>query len=110
MARRPSTRISRLTTLASTGRRMKISVKRIGPSPARSAVYGDGGGIVGGLHLVVHHNRGAVVQLDLSGRDDCIAGLDAAQNRHLVAARRTGGDETLPGNQRRLPRPGIGVL
>src|SRR6185369_1222758 len=80
-ARTPSTRIIRLITVASTGRRMKMSVKFIGLLLARRRV-----GVVARLDGVVDHHRRAVTQLDLSGGHHRRAWLDAAQHRDLVAA------------------------
>src|SRR5215831_3720334 len=54
----PAIRITRLTTMARTGRRMKRSVSFI------SAVLGLGGGVVGGLDLVVDQHGGAVAELE----------------------------------------------
>src|SRR5262245_15264370 len=90
-ARAPSTRISRLTTDARTGRRMKMSVNCM----MCSAVFRHRVGVVTRLDLVVDRHRGTVAQLHLAGGDDNVACLHAGQHRDLVAARRTGGYEGL---------------
>ena len=69
MARRPSTRISRLTTVASTGRRMKMSVKRLIRLQFERST-GTGGIIPAVCYLVVDQHWRAVVQLDLSGGNE----------------------------------------
>src|SRR5471032_3549386 len=82
--RRPSTTISRLTTLARTGRLMKMSVKFMARIPLvflRRRIR-----VVGRLHLVVDHDRRAVLQLELAAGDHGLAFLDAGQDGDLVAA------------------------
>src|SRR5215469_9861007 len=91
MARRPSARIIRLTTVASTGRRMKISVKRIAASLFRNLRIGR----EWRCHLVVDDNRRAVIELGLAGGRNDIPRLDAVEHRDLVAAGRPGLDEGL---------------
>src|SRR5208337_4894361 len=67
----PTSRMSRLTTLASTGRRMKRSVKAfIGASRAG----GHGGGRQ--RRLLVDRHRRVRLRLDLAGGDDALARLD----------------------------------
>src|SRR6516165_10116736 len=92
MERKPSTSTTRLTTMDSTGRRMKISVKFMaGPLLLlRMRV-----GVVGRLHGVVDHHRRVVLQLALAAGDHFVALLQALDDGHLVAARRPGGDEGL---------------
>src|SRR6187399_1776778 len=93
MACSPAMRITRLTTMASTGRFMKRSVNRIGFSfyvrslPAASVVFRLGGLLVRGLHGVLHADRGAVAQLEDAGADDLRARLQAGEDGHLVAQR-----------------------
>src|SRR6266536_405825 len=94
-ARRPSTRISRLTVMASTGRRMKMSVKFIG---AASFFLRRWIGAVRRLHAVVDDERRAVLQLDGAACHHRRTRLDALENRDLVAAPRTRSDEHLLGN------------
>src|ERR1041385_5161662 len=93
IARRPSTRIIRLTTLARTGRRMNRSVNLV---TAPSLVARLGIGIVGRRHGVVDRQERALPQLDLTGSDDRRALLDPGENGDLVAARCAGGNEDLP--------------
>src|SRR6185437_9144853 len=92
--RMPSTRIIRLTTVARTGRRMKISVNFTAPLSVL-LVFWPRVGVVARLHRVVDDERRAVVQLDQSGGDDGVAFLDAGQHCHLIAARGAGRDEGL---------------
>src|SRR5580704_12509486 len=105
-ARNPSTRIIRLTTLASTGRRMNTSVKFMPEGPALPVVrlWID---VVRRLHRVVHHDRRLVAQLELTGGDDDVAFLDASEQRDLIAPSLAGGDEGLSGDRLRLA---VGVL
>src|SRR5271157_4177884 len=78
----PTSRISRLTTLASTGRRMKRSVKAFIGAWSRS-----------GRHSGRRQRRGLVdgdrrggLQLDLAGGHDPFAGLDPILDRDAFAA------------------------
>src|SRR4051794_40349685 len=98
-ARSPSTTISRLTTIASTGRRMKMSVKfmRRASLFLRLRVR-----VVGRLDAVVHRDRRAVLQLVLPAAHHHLAGLQALDDGDLVAARRAGLDEDLLGDELRL--------
>src|SRR4051812_4566503 len=70
--RRPSTMMSRLTTMARTGRRMKRSVNFMGLFFLRR-----GRRVVCGLDLVVDDHGRAVLQLDLAAGHDLVALLDA---------------------------------
>src|SRR5512135_1936843 len=90
--RRPSTRISRLMTIASTGRRMKTSVSFI---VAALLFLRRGVRVVGRLHAVVDHQRRAVLELQLAAGDHLGARVDAFEQRHLIAPSRAGGDEDL---------------
>src|SRR6266513_644321 len=92
--RRPSTKIVRLTTVARTGRSMKISVNFLICAP-RSLVLGFGGRVVRRLDRVVDDHGHPCAQLDLPGGDHCIAFLDAREDRDLVAARAARRDELL---------------
>src|SRR5918992_3061662 len=89
----PAIRITRLTTIARTGRLTKRSVNRIGCS---SVVFRAGRRIVARLHRVVDEDRGPVPQLEHAGGHHLVARIDAREDRHLVAARRAGLDELLP--------------
>src|SRR6266513_3074047 len=100
--RRPSTKIVRLTTVARTGRSMKMSVNFLIYAP-RSLVLGFGGRLVRRLDRVVDDHRHPRAQLDLSGGDHRVAFLDAREDRDLVAARAAGRDELLLREKRRLP-------
>src|SRR6202171_859040 len=97
--RTPSTRINRLMVIASTGLRIKRSVKFM---CADSFFLRLRIGAVRRLHLVVHDQRRAVFELDLSAGYHLGAGLDAFQDRDLIAARRAGGDEHLLREQARV--------
>src|ERR1019366_5266954 len=90
--RRPSTRISRLITAASTGRRMKRSVNFMAWDSLflRRRVR-----VACRLHAVVDDDLGAILQLELAAGHDLLAPGNAAKHGHLVAARRAGGDEDL---------------
>src|SRR5690242_14099461 len=80
---RPAIRITRLTTIASTGLLTKISVNFIGLS---LAVLGFGSRTISRLNLVVDLNSGAVAEFEDAGRHHLVAGL-YSRNRHLVTAR-----------------------
>src|SRR5688500_16718576 len=81
---RPAIRITRLTTTASTGRRMKMSVSFI--ATPSSVVRRPGGRVVGWGHGVVHEDSSAAAQLEDAGGHNLRAGGDAFQHRHLIAA------------------------
>src|SRR4029450_3977334 len=76
----PIRRISRLTTVARTGRLMKMSVKRMSGVFRRSRHLGLGQGTVVDLDL------GALCQLQLPDNDHHLAGLDALIDCHPVIA------------------------
>src|SRR6266446_1468515 len=97
--RTPSTRIKRLMVIASTGLRMKRSVKFI---YADSLFLRLRIGTVRWLHLVVDDQRRAALELDLAAGHHLGAGLDAFQDSYLIAARRAGGDEYLLREQARV--------
>src|SRR6266550_2630886 len=90
--RTPSTRIKRLMVIASTGLRMNRSVKFM---CADSLFLRRGIGSVRWLHLVVDDQRRAGLELHLPAGHHLGSGLDALQDRDLIAARRAGGDEHL---------------
>src|SRR5580658_3175705 len=83
MARMPSTRMNRLMTTASTGRRMNRSVSfiRCGLVFLRRRI-----GIVAGADRVVDRHRRAVLDLQLSRCHHHIAFLHARERLHLVTA------------------------
>src|ERR671915_25353 len=66
----PARRITRLTTIARTGRLTKRSVNRIGCS---SVVFRAGRRIVAGLHRVVDEDRDPVPQLEHAGGHHFVA-------------------------------------
>src|SRR3954467_12753832 len=90
---RPSSRISRLTTEASTGRRMKIEVKFM--TPPFPAVLGSGLWRAGGGDRVVDYHPETVLQLELAGGDDLVAGLNAFDDLSDVALALADPDEDL---------------
>src|SRR5688500_4219736 len=89
----PAIRMTRLTTMARTGRLMNRSVNRIACS---SVVFRPWRRVVPGLDGVVHEDCGAVPQLEHAGCHHLVAGLDARQHGQLVAARRPRLHELLP--------------
>src|SRR5438309_11998744 len=90
--RRPSTRISRLMVGASTGLRMKRSVKFM---RVRSFFLRCRARIVRPLHCVADCDRRTVLQLHLAAGHDVGSGLQALDDGNLVAAGRTGRHEHL---------------
>src|ERR1700722_5610165 len=92
IARMPSTKMKRLMTTASTGRRMNRSVSFI-----RWALMflWCRIRIAAGLDRIVDGHGRSVLDLQLSGDDHYIAFLDTRQHLHLVAARVAQGDEAL---------------
>src|ERR1700687_246007 len=97
---RPAIRMTRLTTIARTGRRMKRSVNFICEmsssfGPGGSAVFGLRRGGISGLRRVVHLDRGPVAELEYSRGHDLLARLDARHDRDLVSASRSELDELL---------------
>src|ERR1700681_2702198 len=97
--RTPSTRIKRLMVIASTGLRMKRSVKFM---CADSLFLRLRVGAVRWLHLVVDDQRRAALELDLAAGHHLASGLEAFQDGYLIAARRAGGDEHLLREQARV--------
>src|SRR5687768_9202778 len=91
MACSPAMRMTRLTTMASTGRLMNRSVNFIKLSrllsPDRSVVFRLGSAIVGRLDRVLDADGGAVAQLEDAGADDLGPGLHAREHRDLVSHR-----------------------
>src|ERR1700693_4177243 len=79
----PTSRIKRPTTVASTGRRMKRSVKAFITAPSRFRRYGrrrQG-------ERIVDRDRRLVLQLDLPRGDDLLARLDPVFNGDPFSAR-----------------------
>src|SRR5262245_59042600 len=83
----PISRISRLTTVARTGRLMKMSVKRMSGLFRRSRHLGLG------ERAVVDPDLGALRQLQLADNDHQLARLDALIDRHPVIAGLAGSHE-----------------
>src|ERR1700690_4370028 len=81
-ALKPMSRISRLTTELSTGRLMKMSVNDMRAPRLLHRPFGRR------LQLlrVVDFHAAAVVELDLAGGDDLLAGLQARDDRDAVLA------------------------
>src|SRR5450432_1919632 len=90
--RNPSTRISRLTTIASTGRRMKRSVKFMVRASTflRRCIL-----LVERLHAIVDAQRRAVFQFELSAGDHHGPLGHALEDCDLISSRRPRGDEHL---------------
>src|SRR5262249_13779017 len=89
MAWIPAIKMTRLTTTASTGRRMNRSVNFI------LAILRLGSRVVAGLRLVVDLDGRPVSQLEDSRRHDFLPGLHTRHHRDLVAARGSDTDELL---------------
>src|SRR4026208_22414 len=70
----PAIRMTRLTTTARTGRLTKRSAKRV------SVVLLLRFWVVGGQHVVVHLDGGAVPQLEDAGADALLAGLHSGHH------------------------------
>src|SRR5438132_2891569 len=91
----PAMRITRLTTIASTGRFMKRSVSFIcHPEPRRRrgipyllAVLWFGGRVVPRLNRVVDRHRGARTEFEDARSHDLFPRLDAADHSDLIATR-----------------------
>ena len=95
--RKPSTRISRLTTADSTGRSTNRSVNFIA-SP--SLLLGSRVRIVFGHHGVVDEELRPVLQLELPAGHHRVTLFDAAQDRRLVAPCPADSDKHLLRDQR----------
>src|SRR5579863_5213668 len=78
----PMSRISRLTTLESTGRRMKRSVKAFIASPSQLGRCGHGRQ----RRRRLDGHRRLVLELDLAGGDDLLARLEAGEDADALAA------------------------
>src|SRR5277367_2984657 len=81
--RAPSTRISRLSVVARTGLRMKMSVRFIAGLLLflRSRI-----GVIQRLNTVVDDKRRAILEFDTPARYDLGSSLDAGEDSHLVTA------------------------
>src|SRR5688500_5115186 len=79
----PAIRITRLTTMARTGRFTNRSVNRI------STFLGIRSGRIRRLYGVVDDDRSAIAQLEDAGCDDLFACGHSRQHRDLIAARRS---------------------
>src|SRR5216684_4698801 len=90
--RKPSTRISRLMTTASTGRLMKRSVKFMA---SNSLLLRRWVLVVERLHAIVDAHRRAVLQFELPTGDHHRPLGHALQDCHLISSRRPRGDEHL---------------
>src|SRR2546426_6017580 len=86
---RPAMRMTRLTTIARTGRFTNRSVSLI------LTVLWLGSALVGRLNFVVYENRRTVAKLEHTGADDLFASLKARENCDLIATRRPELDELL---------------
>src|SRR5918995_298849 len=76
----PAIRMTRLTTMARTGRLMKRSVNRIDGS---SVVFRPWRRIVAGLNRVVHEDGHPVSEFEHARCHHLVARVDAGQYRHL---------------------------
>src|SRR5687768_11184790 len=85
----PAMMITRLTTMASTGRRTKMSVNFTTRSYVRSAIFGGRRELRVDEHLVAHRERDAVSELEGAGRHELLARLQAVEHGDEVAARFT---------------------
>src|SRR5438046_2709750 len=83
MAWSPAMMMIKLTTIARTGRRTKMSVN----FTATSAVFGARGKLWLDLEVVVDDDPGHVAKLEGARGDDFLLGLDAVGDRDEVAAR-----------------------
>src|SRR5580700_7875099 len=87
IAWKPAMRITRLTTIARTGRRTKTSVNFMGAYASlvvASAIVGAGCELGVDLHVVVHRHLGPVTQLEGAGAHDLLAGGDAVGDGDVV--------------------------
>src|SRR5689334_7832527 len=103
IACRPAMMMTRLTTIARTGRRTKMSVNFTGAS----AVLGARGELRLDLDVVVHHDAGIVAELEGSGRHHLLTGFHAVGHGHEIAARFAEPHELLA---RHLARLAVGTF
>ena len=102
MACRPAIRMTRLTTIARTGRLTKRSVNFMMSSEGADAAFSSrdsheavlylssralGLAVVGGFHRVVHLNGGSVAQPEHSGTHNFVSGVNSGGDGHLIASR-----------------------
>src|SRR5579872_1279895 len=100
MAWSPAMRITRLTTIARTGRRMNTSViLKSSTSPVRG-VWLE---LRMERDLVVDDHATAVAELEGARDDDLLPRLDALGDRDEIAPHRSEADELLTSDPRRLP-------
>src|SRR6266700_1585319 len=84
IAWKPANRMIRLTTVATTGRRINKSVKFMVWLPMRGLPIGRGRvGFVSRLNTVVNLDGDSTAQFEDPGADHLVARLDAGNNRHL---------------------------
>src|SRR5262249_49101751 len=86
----PAMRITRLTTIARTGRLTKRSVRRI------LIVLGLWRGFVARLDFVVHENGGTIAKLEGTGTDHLFSALASGEDGDLITARRSKLHDLLP--------------
>src|ERR1051325_3018932 len=99
----PAMRITRFTTSASTGRRMKMSVKDFTSTIGRSRRLGTLR-----RQLVVLDHGHAIAQFEDAGTDDALACLEARFDAQKITLHPPGADELLAHGKPRLARPGGG--
>src|SRR5262249_9357208 len=94
---RPATRMTRLTTIASTGRRMKMSVNFMA-----LAILRLGRQLRAGLDVVLHHHRRPIPQLETARDHNLLARGHAVRDGDVVAAGLGGAHELLARDPDRL--------
>src|SRR6266568_3749542 len=100
----PAMTMSRLTTIAMTGRRMKRSVNFMSRAPGASRVCRARREVRLSRCGVAHRHRDAVPELEGSVAHDALAGGEAGGDLHEVAAPLAQPDEGLLRLERRLAR------
>src|SRR6516164_398797 len=100
IARSPISRIRRLTTSASTGRRMKMSVNDTGVAE-KSVQRGVGRRLR--RRRAGDRDLRAALQLNLTGGDDLLAGFQPAEYRHVIVPPCSGLDRGAHHLEDRLP-------
>src|SRR5579871_2754969 len=114
IACRPAIKMTRLTTIARTGRLTYKSVNFINTPPRalpvsyrieRSdlAVLRLGAGIVLRFYCVVHQYGGAIAQSEGAGTHHLVPGIETRNNAHLVTARTLNLHDLLPHPAIRIP-------
>src|SRR5258708_1692131 len=106
MAENPAIKITRLTTMARTGRRMNKSVKDFISLPEIKSTVRR---IFRRLRhdVVVNRHRRTVAEFEKPGAYDAITGFQSRQHAHRIAMRLSRADKLLPHDQ---PAAGIGGL